>query len=102
MIQISGSGTEVTSPTGVNQASLVSGSYIVKPTDSSLHQDYTFYAKVTAAGGSSEFFGPFVLNVGCNTGYVTYADNSNFVTSVAKNVGDSTSGVYTFHLPTSS
>ncbi len=78
----------------------MSGSYIVKPSNTALHQTYTFYAKVTAAGGSTEFFGPYVLNVGCNTAYVTYADNSGFVTGVAKSVGASVSNAYTFQLPT--
>jgi hypothetical protein len=55
---------------------------------------------VTATGGSSEFFGPYVLNVGCNSAFITYADNSGFVTSVAKSVGASTSSAYTFKLPT--
>jgi hypothetical protein len=90
----------VTTPSGVGQETLVSGNYLVKPTDTALHQAYTFYTKVTAAGGSSEFFGPYVLNVGCNSAFITYADNSGFVTSVSKSVGASTSSAYTFQLPT--
>ncbi len=91
----------MTTPSGLEQETLVGGNYIVKPSDTSLHQAYTFYTKVTAAGGSSEFFGPYVLNVGCNSAYVTYADNSGFVTNVAKNVGDSLSSAYTLQQPTS-
>ncbi len=91
----------MTTPTGVEQETLVSGNYLVKPSDNSLHQAYTFYAKVTAAGGSSEFFGPYVLNMGCNSAYVTYADNSGFVTSVAKSVGASLTSAYTLQQPTS-
>ncbi len=52
-------------------------------------------------GGSSEYFGPYVLNVGCNTAYIAYADNSEFVSNVAKSVGSPTTGSYTFKLPTS-
>ncbi len=100
-IEISGSGTSVTTPTGVEQETLVSGNYLVKPSDNSIHQAYTFYAKVTAAGGSSEFFGQYALNVGCNSAYVTYADNSGLVTSVAKSVGDSLASAYTLQQPTS-
>jgi hypothetical protein len=79
---------------------LVSGVFIIKPSDNTLHQAYTFYTKVTARGGSTEFFGPYVLNVGCNIAFITYADNSGFVTSVSKNVGDATASAYTFGLPT--
>ena len=69
---------------------------MVKPLDNSLHQAYTFYVKVTALGGSSAFFGPFVLNVGCFVGSVTFADNSFLVTIVNKFVGDSLTNAYTF------
>jgi hypothetical protein len=41
------------------------------------------------------------LNVGCNSAYVTYADHSSFVTSLAKSVGASTSSAYTLQQPTS-
>ncbi len=86
----------MTSPSGVEQETLVGGNYLVKPSNTALHQAYTFYAKVSAAGGSTEFFGPYVLNVGCNTAFITYADNSGFVTGVAKSVGDSLTNAYTF------
>ncbi len=99
-ITITGSGTSVTTPTGVEQAALISGNYLVKPSDNTLHQAYSFYVKVGAQGGSSHFFGPYVLNVGCNNAFVTYADNAAFVSSVSKNVGDATSSVYTFSQPT--
>ncbi len=36
-IETSGSGTELTTPSGVGQPILVSGNYLVKPSDTSLH-----------------------------------------------------------------
>jgi hypothetical protein len=92
----------VTTPSGVQQDTFINGNYLVKPINTALHQAYTFYAKVTAVGGSSEFFGPYVLNIGCNTDFITYADNAAFVTSVAKSVGESITNAYTFKLPTAS
>jgi hypothetical protein len=74
---------------------------VVTPTDNSLHQAYSFYVKITASGGATTFKGPYVLNIGCNTAYVTYADHSSFVTSVAKKVGDSPTSAYTLQQPTS-
>ncbi len=76
---------------------LESGDYLIKPQDDSLHQEYTFYMRVTAYGGSQSFFGPYTLRVGCFGGVVTYSDSPSFSnTAPTKNVGDSTSSVYTF------
>jgi hypothetical protein len=66
-----------------------------------LHQGYTFYVKVTALGGSYDFFGPYVLNVGCFDPIVTYSDHASFVSTLALAVGDSSIGVYTLMQPSS-
>ncbi len=100
-IQVSTSNTAVASHSGLNEPVLEGVDKSVKPADTSLHQPYTFYTKVSAQGGSTAFFGPYTLNIGCFTGVVTFADHSSLVTTVDKWVGDSTSTVYTFNLPTS-
>jgi hypothetical protein len=97
---VTGSSSAVTTPSGVEQVVLFNGNYIVKPSDTSLHQAYTFHVKVTALGGSTEFFGPFVMNVGCFAGAVSYTDSTSLVTSVSKSVGDSLTAAYTFSFPT--
>jgi hypothetical protein len=58
--------------------------------------------KVTETlGGATKYFGSYTVNVGCFAGTVTFSNHGSLVTSVAKWVGDSTSGVYTFSLPSS-
>jgi len=74
---------------------------IVKPSDFNLHQEYKFYIKATAIGGANKYFGPYILNVGCFSGSVTFTDSSNFVSSVNLNFGAPTANVYTFHQPSS-
>ena len=67
------------------------------------HGSYTFYTKVTS-GTTNTFYGPFVLNIGCYIGMVTYADSpaGSFNTNgVAKFVGDATASVYTLVNPSS-
>jgi hypothetical protein len=44
--------------------------------------------KVTALGGSNDYFGPYTLDVGCTPTSVTYADNGAFVTNVDVTIGD--------------
>jgi len=67
---------------GLNAPQDIDADKIVTPVDSSLHQAYSFYLKVTADGGSVVFFGPYVVNVGCFEGIVTYSDSSSFVSSL--------------------
>ena len=75
--------------------------FVVKPTDNSVHFDYNFYVKVTADGGGTEFFGPYYLYVGCTSSTVSYADNAAFSSSsTAYSVGVSTTSLYIFPLPT--
>lgn len=96
-IQITGSADSLTTATGLEEAALVDSDFLVKPSDNTAHAQYTFYVKVSAYGGSSEFFGPFELNVGCQTDSVTFTDNVAFsATGNAKEVGDSVDNVYTF------
>jgi len=60
--------------------------FLAVPTDTSLHQAYVFYVKVTADGGHAEFMGPYTLNVGCFDAIATYADGAGLVTSYAISV----------------
>ena len=46
--------------------------------------------------------GPYNLFVGCNYGGVTFTDSDELVDAHALAVGDSTTAVYTFHMPKSS
>jgi len=69
----------VLAPNDVEQAVLQDGDWIVKPVDTSLHQAYSFYVKVTASGGSYDYFGPFVLNVGCFLNSVSFTDSPSFL-----------------------
>ena len=87
-------------PINLNNIQTINSNQVVTPTDENVHQAYVFYVKVTADGGSSAFFGPYTLNVGCANSYVIYQDNAAFVTSVSKLVGDDKTAVYTFQLPT--
>jgi hypothetical protein len=100
MIEVSSSGATVQSHSGLGYPSYVSDTsttIIVKPQDSSLHQQYDFHIKSSAYGGSTQFFGTYELLVGCFTASVTYTDNAAFTsTGVAKLVGDSVDSVYTF------
>jgi hypothetical protein len=61
---------------------------VVKPTDTSLHQAYTFWIKATDTGGAFSSFGPYTVNVGCFPGVVTFADSASFVSAVTLTVGD--------------
>ena len=87
----------------MNAPVLVSTDYLVKPTNTALHQAYTFYAYVSDSGGSSSYFGPYILNVGCFSGSVSFADSVTpaFVLTVNKLVGDSLTSAYTMNSPTS-
>ena len=75
--------------------------FVVKPYDTSLHKAYSFFTLASATGGASKYFGPFVLNVGCFTGVVTYSDNSGLVTELDVAVGSDRLNVYVFSGPTS-
>ena len=78
------------------------GNFIVKPADPSVHQQVTFYTKVSAYGGATDFFGPFQLNIGCDPLSVSVTDNVAFSNSgEAKLVGDSVESVYTYAHPVS-
>jgi hypothetical protein len=72
----------------------------VIPSDTSLHQSYTFYIKATAsAGGSSGYFGPYVMQTGCYAAIATYTDSPSLVTTRTISQNDLTNA-YTFALPT--
>jgi hypothetical protein len=81
----------------------VSGNKVVTPKNNALHQQYTFYVKVTNDGGSYQFMGPYTLNIGCFSGMgVTFTHNSNMVLTLQKSVLAPTAAAYTFAEPTSS
>jgi hypothetical protein len=98
-IQISSSNSAVSAPAGLNNPVVEGSNLVVKPTDTSLHQGYTFYTKVTVSGGSNKFFGPYEVKVGCYAGSVTYSDAGDLVTSPTKYVGQALTSAYTFKNP---
>ena len=101
--EISSSFTSVIVPMGINNpVDTGSSIWVVKPTDNTQHTYYSFFTKVTALGGSTQFFGPYNLQVGCIPTSVVFTDNPSFVNSVSLFVGDSTANVYTFNQPSSS
>jgi hypothetical protein len=50
----------------------------VKPSNSNTHFKYTFYTKITADGGSTAWFGPYTLDVGCTATSVTFSNSGSF------------------------
>jgi hypothetical protein len=85
---------------GLENPVLSGGQYYVKPTNTGTHQKYTFYTKITANGGSSDYFGPYYLDVGCTSTSVTFSNSGSFDTTAnTKYVADSTSVTYTMHNP---
>jgi len=72
----------------------------VKPTNTGTTQNLgPFFIKVSALGGSSAFFGPYTLIVGCASGSVTFSESNSFTNTASKTVGDSTASAYTFSPP---
>ena len=61
---------------------------------------HVFYVRVTADGGSQDFFGPYTLEVGCTSTSVVLTDNPAFILDVPKWVGDPLTNIYNFALPT--
>jgi hypothetical protein len=102
--ELSASGSSVTSVSGMalstSSGSGTSTVKIAKPSNTGLHQAYTFYLKVSALGGSNNYFGPYVLNVGCFAGAVSYSDSGSLDTNLPLSVGAATAGAYTFANPT--
>jgi hypothetical protein len=103
--ELSTSNSAVSAPSGLS-ISTASGSgsssvKIIKPSDTSLHQAYTFYVKVSADGGSSAWFGPYTLNVGCFSGSFSIANSASFINQVNKNLNSATTNAYTMHNPSS-
>ena len=100
--QISSSNTNVIPPAGLNNPVVIGPDRVVTPSDSSQHLSYTFYVKTSVSnGGSAAYFGPYTLHVGCHAATVTYSNSGSFVTTKNINVGDSSTGVYTFYQPSS-
>ena len=74
----------------------------MKPSNNAINQKYgPFFIKASAQGGSSAFFGPYNLDVGCTISSVTFTDSASFSNvGITKIVGESTAAVYTFSNPT--
>ena len=85
---------------GLNSPATKSGSQKVVTYTTSAHSSFTFYVKSTFDGGQVLTHGPYVLYTGCVAGGLTATNN--MVTSVSIAVGASTTGAYTFALPTPS
>jgi hypothetical protein len=99
--QLSTVNSGVTAPSN-SALHTVSSDKVVKPNDNALHQSYVFYIKTTALGGSTHFFGPYTLQMGCTgggSGSVTFSNAGSFDVDQPKYVGDSTSNVYTMVNP---
>ena len=96
---MSDSNSVLNKPASLNEFITVLGNKVITPSDNALHQAYTFYMKVTAHGGSTAFFGSYVVHVGCTAVSVTFTDNPSFITNVPLWVGDSVTNVYTFNQP---
>ena len=71
------------------------------PSDPSFHIAYSFYVKVLTNGGTSAYFGPYELRIGCSDGNVVYNDAAAFDVDQPVAVGDSPIGVYSLVIPTS-
>jgi hypothetical protein len=97
---LSSDGSSVVTHSSLSEVVLQDGKYMVKPINTYLHQAYQFYVKVSAYGGSTKFFGPFTLNVGCFAGIVTYSNNPSLVLIKELTVGSDISAAYTFAFPT--
>ena len=54
---------------------------LIKPTNNALHAEYTFYYKVYALGGSTEWFGPYTIHIGCTAASNAWTDNVSFITT---------------------
>jgi len=87
---------------GLNEPAASGSDFISKPSNTALHQAYSFYVKVTATGNANAYFGPYQVKVGCFADSLTFIDSLTFVTLVNKNVADATAGVYTMNNPTPS
>jgi len=96
---VSSSYLTVESPPGIEDVTFDGEVFLAKPSDNTLHQSYSFFIKVSAYGGSTQFFGPAILNVGCFDGIVWYTDSENLVESVDLLVGDALEDVYVFVPP---
>ena len=88
-------------PTGLDDQVEENGNRIVKPTNTALHQLYTFYTLVTASGGSHHYFGPYHLDVGCTSTSLIISPGISYTnTGNTIDVGASGANIYTFDQPT--
>jgi hypothetical protein len=61
---------------------------------------YTFYTRVVV-GATTEYYGPYYLDVGCTSTAVSVADSTSLDTAATTlNVGSSTSNFWYFNYPT--
>jgi len=85
----------VTTPTDITIEGDTNG-LVIKPTNTALHKAYVFYVKVSTNGGSSAFFGPFTLSVGCFSPAVTFTESPTFINTGTVSVQGPTTSLYMF------
>jgi hypothetical protein len=73
--------------------------WMVFPKDLNLNRGYSFFVKVVADGGSSKFFGPYSLQVGCSYQSTNVTDNGDFITYLPVAVDSNKEDVYAFSPP---
>lgn len=91
-----GAGNSITALSSLTGPISSGSDNIVKLSDTSLHQAYSFFIKITLTGGSNAYFGPFTLNVGCFSGSVNFSNAGNFVANLNVLYDESPIDVYTF------
>jgi len=71
--QVTLENTSVISVTGLNPPSIIAANRVIEPTDRTQHASFTFYVKASASnGGSSAFFGPYTLHIGCTQTLINF------------------------------
>lgn len=73
---------------------------MVLPTNNALHTSYTFYVKVTSSnGGSTDYFGPYTVHVGCTSSSVAFTDSGSLITAQRRYVGEALTSAYVLSVP---
>jgi hypothetical protein len=90
----------VSQPSGVAGFGTADPAELVKPANNALHQSYVFYTKITSSdGGSTGYFGPYTLRIGCTTDIVSFTDSLTLIDTTNIPVGDSLLSAYQFYIP---
>ena len=81
----------VVQPTGIAAFGTADPAEKVKPADNTAHDSYVFYTKITSSdGGSTGYFGPYTLWVGCTSSTVSFTDSLTLIDTTNIPVGDTT------------